>query len=281
MPAGRLELSWLDVFTERPLGGNPLVVVLAADELDDRQMQALAAEIGLSETIFVLEDAARLRIFTPRIEMPLAGHPVVGASLELARRGRIPAEGRTVFRTGVGDTPVDLSGGVATMTQAEPSHEPVELDVAGLLGLGPTEIVGEPSACSTGIRFVLAQVPDRETLARVRADQHAIGAIEDEALGMVAWCTTGPDSVAIRMFAPRMGIAEDPATGVAAGALGALRVFQGAAPGRVTITQGEEIGRASKIYVEVGGEPGAPAGVRVGGRAVLLFEGVLAPGVLT
>jgi trans-2,3-dihydro-3-hydroxyanthranilate isomerase len=90
----------------------------------------------------------------------------------------------------------------------------------------------------------------------------------------------GDTEVAMRMFAPRMGIAEDPATGVAAGALGALRVFEGAEPGRVTVAQGEEIRRPSTIFVEVGGASGAPADVRVGGRAVLLFEGVLVPGVL-
>jgi trans-2,3-dihydro-3-hydroxyanthranilate isomerase len=284
VPQSRLELSWLDVFTDRALGGNPLAVVLDADELTAEQMQALAGELGLSETIFVLEDAARLRIFTPAIEMPLAGHPVVGASLELARRGRIPTEGRTVFRTGVGETPVDISGGIATMTQAAPERAEVTLDAAGLLGLSPSDVLGEPAACSTGVRFLLAQVRDRATLARVEADQAGIGGMDDPALGMVAWCEhakTGTDpSFAMRMFAPRMGIAEDPATGVAGGALGALRVFEGAEPGRITISQGKEIGRPSAIHVEVGGLPGEPADVRVGGRAVLLFEGALAPGVL-
>lgn len=282
----RLELAWLDVFTDRPLGGNPLAVVLDADDLSGEQMQALARELGLSETIFVLEDAGRLRIFTPGVELPLAGHPVVGASLELARRGRIPAEGRTVFRTGVGDTPVEVSGGVATMTQAAPERESVAVDAAGLLGLASGDLAGEPVACSTGVRFVFAEVRDREALARVEADQAAIAAIDDPALGMVAWCgvSTGSDpfvdGAAMRMFAPRMGIAEDPATGVAAGALGALRVFEGAEPGPLTISQGEEIGRPSTIHVAVGGAAGAPEHVRVGGRAVLLFEGALAPGVL-
>lgn len=81
-----LELGWVDVFTDRPLTGNPLAVVLDADRLSDAAMQALAGELGLSETVFVLEHAARLRIFTPARELPLAGHPVVGAAIELARR---------------------------------------------------------------------------------------------------------------------------------------------------------------------------------------------------
>lgn len=280
MPGGgRIELSWLDVFTTTPLGGNPLAVVLDADAFGRAQMQALAAEIGLSETTFVLEDTARLRIFTPKIEMPLAGHPVVGAAVELARRGRIPADGRTVFRTNVGETPVEMSGGVATMTQAafERWQGPGVERAARLLGLPPSDLVGEPAACSTGVRFVIARVRDREVLARARADQEGIGSMEDPALGMVAWCETGPDEVAMRMFAPRMGISEDPATGVAAGALGALRVFEGADTGRLTISQGEGLGRPSTIHVEVGGAPGAPADVRVGGAAVLLFSGWLDP----
>lgn len=245
-------------------------------------MQRLAAEIGLSETAFVLEDAGRLRIFTPRIEMPLAGHPVVGAALELARRGRIPSEGRTVFSTGVGETPVELSGGVATMTQDEPRLGP-ELDpveVAALLGVGASALARAPSVCGTGIRFVLAELRERATLAALTPDQAGIGAIGDPALGLVAWCRVDDSAVAQRMFAPRMGIREDPATGSAAGALGALRVFQGVEPGPLLVRQGEELGRPSEITVDVGGSAGSPSEVRVGGRAVLVMEGRLEPAVV-
>lgn len=279
--SGGLEVAWLDVFTERPLGGNPLAVVLDADALGGERMQALAAELGLSETIFVLEDARRLRIFTPATELPLAGHPVVGASLELARRGRIPAEGTWTFTTGVGPTPVELRGGTATMTQAPLEAWP-ELDpatVAPLLGLEPADLVSAPVPASTGVRFVFAQVADRATLARVRADQEAIAAMDDPALGVVAWCEEAPGRLAQRMFGPRLGVPEDPATGSAAGALGALRVRLGAEPGRLTISQGEEIGRPSRIEVEVGGSAGAPSPPRVGGRAALVLEGRLAAGV--
>lgn len=275
-----LEVAWLDVFTEEPFGGNQLAVVLDADELDTARMQALAAEIGLSETIYVLEGARRLRIFTPAIEMPLAGHPVVGASIELARRGRIPAEGVWTFRTNVGETPVELGDGRATMTQAQPETWP-ELEpeeVAPLLGLDAGDLIGRPVPCSTGVRFLCARVRDRATLARVEADQPAIGAMDDPALGLLAWWEDG-GAVAQRMFAPRMGIAEDPATGVAAGALGALRVLQGAQPGAIVIDQGAEVGRPSRIHVEVEGAPGAPSAPKVGGSAVLVLEGRLAPDV--
>ncbi|HWH45528.1 MAG TPA: PhzF family phenazine biosynthesis protein [Thermoleophilaceae bacterium] len=272
------EFAWLDVFTDTPLGGNPLAVVIGADSLDGDGMQALAREFGVSETVFVLEEASRLRIFTPEIEMRLAGHPVVGASLELARRGLIPAEGTTVFHTGAGETPVEVSGGVAVMTQAEPEFGD-DMDpaaVAPLLGVAPEDLDGPAAVCDTGTRYVMARLCDRSTLARLQPDQAAIADMPDPALGIVAWADEGPDAVAQRMFAPRMGIAEDPATGGAAGALAALRVKRGAEPGDLEVRQGSEIGRPSTIQASVGGAPGAPSAPRVGGRAVLILEGSLA-----
>jgi trans-2,3-dihydro-3-hydroxyanthranilate isomerase len=270
-----LRVSWLDVFTDRPFAGNPLAVVLDADALDSERMQAIASELGLSETVFVLEDAARLRIFTPGGELPLAGHPVVGASLELARLGRIPSEGRTVFRTGVGETPVDLADGVATMTQAEPRLGPKldPVEAADALGVGPAGVVGQPQVCSTGLDQGFAQVRDRTTLARAEPDLGRIARLGS--LGLVAWADEEPGVVAQRYFVPQLGISEDPATGSAAGALGALRVFRGEAPGPLTVRQGAEIGRPSTIEVDVGGDPGRPGPVRVGGRAVLVLEAEL------
>ena len=108
MAGGGLALSWVDVFTDTPLAGNPLAVVPDADALDERQMQALAAELGLSETTFVTDGGSRMRFFTPTMELPLAGHPAVGAAVELARLGRIPAEGVSTFQT---QTKVGLLGG--------------------------------------------------------------------------------------------------------------------------------------------------------------------------
>lgn len=274
-----LRLSWLDVFTDRPLAGNPLAVVPDADALATSAMQAVAAELGLSETVFVLRGAARLRIFTPRSELPLAGHPVVGAAVELARLGRIPADGEHVFSTGAGQTPVTMSDGTATMTQG-PFDPGVELDpgeVAPLLGLVPEDVVGVPRACSTaGWPQALVRVRDRDALRALTPDLALINAF-DRADGVLAWCEdpAAAGDLAQRFFAPRLGIAEDPATGSAAGALGALRVFDGGAPGSATIRRGDEIGRPSEISVTVGGEPGAPKDVRVGGRAVLVLEGEL------
>ena len=278
---GALRFSWVDVFTDRPFTGNPLAVVPEADGLDPDLMQTLARELALSETVFVSDGARSLRIFTPRAELPLAGHPVVGTAVELARLGAIPREGPHTFRTKAGDVAVDVRGGVATMTQLE-FQLAAELGgglAAELLGIGPGDLVGSPIVCTTtGIWQAFAQVRDRATLARVTPDLAGIAAL-DEADGLAAWAPEG-DAVAQRFFAPKIGVAEDPATGSAAGALGALRVYRGAPPGRVKVLQGAEIGRPSTIEVTVGGTAGAPADIRVGGSATLVLEGSLAPDAL-
>ena len=272
-----LRVDWLDVFTDVPFAGNPLAVVPDADGLDDDLMQAIAAELGLSETVFVFGGAKRIRIFTPAEELPLAGHPVVGAAHDLVRLGRIAAEGVHVFETGVGSTPVETGGGHATMTQAafDAGHEFDPRDAAGMLRVSRASVLGTPRVCSTsGVPQAFVQLADREQLAIVEPDVEAIGRFA-EASGVTAWAEEAPAKLAQRFFAPRIGIAEDPATGSAAGALGALRVFEGAPPGSVTISQGSELGRGATIHVTLGGEPGAPADVRVGGNAVLLMEGEL------
>jgi trans-2,3-dihydro-3-hydroxyanthranilate isomerase len=271
-----LAVHWLDVFTDLPFAGNPLAVLPDADGLTDAQMQDVARELGLSETVFVLGGAERLRIFTPASELPLAGHPVVGTTLELARLGRISDAGPHVFQTGVGATPVEVAGDVATMTQA-PLLVLEAVDaatVAAWLRLDESDIVGVPRVCTTtDSPQLFAQVRDRETLAGIAPDIAAVGAFTD-VVGIGAWCEAG-DELAQRFFAPVIGIQEDPATGSAAGALGALRVHDGGEPGSVTIRQGAEIGRPSEIRVTVGGAPGRPDPPQVGGRAVLVLEAEL------
>jgi trans-2,3-dihydro-3-hydroxyanthranilate isomerase len=274
----RRRIAWLDVFTDRPFAGNPLAVVADGDGLSAAQMQALARELGISETVFAVEDCRRIRIFTPTRELPLAGHPTVGATVELARLGRIPAEGEWVFKTGAGDTPVSISDGVGTMTQAEPElgleHDIVA--VAAALRISEDELVSPPQMCTTtGVRQLFAEVRDRDALAALAPDSHLVAGLENADM-LAAWCEVGGGEVAQRGFAPQLGIVEDPATGSAAGALGALRVFRGAEPGRLVVRQGDEIGRPSEMVVDVDGEVGNPTEVRVGGRAVLLFEGEVA-----
>jgi trans-2,3-dihydro-3-hydroxyanthranilate isomerase len=275
-----LEISWIDVFTDRPFAGNRLAVVPDADELEPAEMQTLAAELGLSETTFVLEGSSRLRIFTPTAELPLAGHPVVGAVVELGRLGRL-ADGEHVFLTGVGETPVELADGVATMTQPDLTvHR--ELDAvlcAMLLGLEPDDVADQPVVCETAVPQGFVQVRDRGALARIRPQLEGIARVTADAIGLAAWCEHDGE-VHLRFFAPQMGIPEDPATGAAAGALGALRVERGGAPGPFTVRQGEEVGRPSTIHVEIGGEPGSPRGVRVGGTAAPVLQATIELGTL-
>jgi trans-2,3-dihydro-3-hydroxyanthranilate isomerase len=272
-----IDISWVDVFTDRPFAGNQLAVVPEADSLDSDQMQTLAAELGLSETTFVLHGLSRLRIFTPKAELPLAGHPVIGTTVELGRLGLL-GEGEHLFRTGVGDTPVELRDGVATMTQPDLRvHRELDPAVcASLLGLEPGDMTGQPAVCETAVPQGFAQVLDRDTLARVRPDLLGIESFDESAIGLAAWCEDGDGRLAMRFFAPRLGIAEDPATGSAAGALAALRVAQGGAPGAVTVSQGEQVGRPSTIHAEAGGEPGRAEGVRVSGTAVPVLRATIA-----
>lgn len=270
----RRRLSWLDVFTDRPFAGNQLAVVADGDGLSDEQMQLLARELSISETVFAVDEGRRLRIWTPGYELPGAGHPVIGAAIELARLGRIPAEGEWVFKTGGRDTSVGLRDGTATMNQGEPELR-LEHDttaVAAALQIGESELVSQPQMCTTGVRQVFAEVRDRDALRALVPDFELVRGLE-RADGLVAWTEVAHGEVAQRFFAPQMGIPEDPATGSAAGALAALRVFRGAEPGPLLVRQGEEIGRPSEMRVEVDGQPGTPTEVRVGGRAVLVMDG--------
>jgi trans-2,3-dihydro-3-hydroxyanthranilate isomerase len=269
-------LHWVDVFTDRPFAGNPLGVVPDADGLDDERMQTLAAELGLSETVFVFGGASELRIFTPRVELPLAGHPVVGAALVLSWLGRIPSDGSHVFRTGVGDTPVSVSGGAATMTQSafDPGIELDTREMAALLRVSSDEVMRTPRACSTiNTLQALVEVRDRPMLAAIDPDLRAIAEFS-AAMGVGAWCEDGGE-LALRFFAPADGIDEDPATGSLAGALGALRVYEGGEPGPVVVRQGAEVRRPSEMRVEVTGAPGAPDPPQVGGTAVPVLQGTI------
>jgi trans-2,3-dihydro-3-hydroxyanthranilate isomerase len=162
------------------------------------------------------------------------------------------------------------------MTQNDPQLG-VEHDaaaVAAALQIGESELASPPQACSTGVDQLFAEVRDRGVLAALHPDLDLVAGLEGTDV-LVAWCELGDGEAAQRAFAPLLGIVEDPATGSAAGALGALRVFRGAEPGPLIVRQGDEIGRPSQMHVSVGGSAGAPADVRVGGRAVLVFEGEL------
>lgn len=276
-PGAARRIAWLDVFTAEPCTGNQLAVV-DGDGLSAEQMHAIARELTISETVFVTGEAAELTIWTPAKELPGAGHPVIGAAIYLAERGDIPAAGTWVFLVAGSEVMVELREGAATMTQPDPQLG-LEVDypaVAAALQVDEDAIVSQPQFCTTGVRQIFAEVRDPDALAALHPDMDLVAGLQNSD-GLVPWCEVADGEVAQRFFAPQMGIAEDPATGSAAGALASLRVFRGATPGPLLVRQGAQIHRPSEIHVQIGGAVGAPADVRVGGRAVLLFEGALAP----
>ena len=296
----------LDVFTTQPYTGNPLAVILEADGLNDAQMQTIAREFNLSETVFVhkatrADALAKLRIFTPAKEMPFAGHPTVGtacllADLYLSQSG---SELDFVLEENVGPVPVKVrrSGAcppfaqlsVAKLPEYGPPPPPVK-QLALMLGLPAQEIVTEterPRAASCGVPFLLVPVRDTAALSRIRVDtarcREVLRDYPVRDIYLYAHDAEHGDAhIRARMFAPELGIAEDPATGAASVALaGALALEHSMRDGtlRWTIEQGVEMARPSLLYTEADKQAGRVTAVRVGGHAVRVAEGqVWVPG---
>jgi trans-2,3-dihydro-3-hydroxyanthranilate isomerase len=296
-----------DVFTAEPLLGNQLAVFPDARGLTTGQMQAIAREINFSETTFVFppersDTDVRMRIFTPAVEMPMAGHPTVGSTFALAHVGAIePARQRFVFGLNVGPTPVDLvwdSGRLqfAWMTQTPPSFGPPVADrdaVAGAIGLRGSDLApGLPiQEVTCGVPYLLVPLRDRETVDRATphgVDLELQGLSRAHPAMLLFACDIRvkpesqdirlkPDSTYSRMFAPALGVVEDPATGSAAGPLGCYlvqhRLVSGDAARQIVNTQGVKMGRASRIHMAITGVPDAITDVKVGGEAVLVARG--------
>ncbi|MDX6751822.1 PhzF family phenazine biosynthesis protein [Geminicoccaceae bacterium 1502E] len=287
-----------DVFTDRRFGGNPLAVLPEAVGLSTEQMQAVAAEFNYSETTFVLppEDPAhlcRVRIFTPKGEMPFAGHPTVGTALVLARLGRVPrpdGQGRCrfVFEEQAGPVPVTVFCEAGEPVRAEfeaparPSlgGAPAVAKVAAWLGLGLGEIVAGPASpriASCGAAFLFVEVASLSVLGRLRPP--AADAALDGGHGVFLFTRdVGGDDADLRarMFAPAHGIAEDPATGSAAAACaGLLAAVADDVDGTFSwrIVQGVEMGRPSLIESRAEKRAGEVVAVRVAGGAVPVSEG--------
>ena len=289
-----------DVFTDRMFGGNQLAVFPDARGLDADTMQAITREMNLSETVFVLPPETpggtrRLRIFTPGKELPFAGHPTVGSAFVLAAIGEVSLQGeltRIVFEEGVGPVEVMIraEGGRPVFSQLsaaklpEAGPQPPAADIiASVLSLETSDVVSEtraPQAFSCGVPFLFVTVRDLDALARVRVNTERW---ERDIAGY--WATdiyviTPTDSageIRARMFAPDLGIGEDPATGGAASALAGYILPANAVDGlhQWTIRQGVEMGRPSTIFLETDVTAGAISAVRVGGASVLVSEGWL------
>lgn len=273
----------VDVFTDRAYAGNPLAVVHGAGHLTAEQMQTLAAEFGLSETVFPLPPTTsgadyRVRIFTPARELPFAGHPSVGAAWVLARAGLIDS-GDVVQECGAGLLPVQVSEWGARVTGGAPEVGP-DLDGAALaaaVGLGPDDVDPDLRAgvAGAGVPYaVLAVRPD--AVARAVPDAAAVRALTEGLVGLAVVHYAEPDAH-LRMFAPDVGVTEDPATGSAAVALAVFLVDRGAAqPDGQTgfsVAQGAEIGRPSRMMVLVQAEAGRAVRTSVYGNVARVARG--------
>lgn len=280
----RRAVTWLDVFTARPLTGNALCVVHEADDLSDATMLGLARETRLSETTFVQRptmDGAdyRNRIFSPPGEMPFAGHPSLGTAVAHARRrGERTARYVQQTRAGLQPVEVELSGSAAraSMLQGPATFgaEPDPERVAAALGLTASDLVAElpPVAASTGALHLLAPVREAAVLPRLQTQTGALGALLDELDAIVVYVAAidGGERVRARSFFLDRGlVSEDPATGSAAGPLVAYYARAGVAS-RIEIDQGVEMARPSRLQAEVAGDH-----VRVGGDAVVVADAEL------
>ena len=284
----------LDVFTTVRFQGNPLAVITDGDGLSVDQMQAIAREMNLSETVFVQKPSddralARLRIFTTKQELKLAGHPVIGTWFLLAELGVVPAQEGGVHvsqQTGAGILPVEIRfkdgrPQRVTMTQKEASFKPSGIDkkkLAAALGLSLKDLDGklEPAFVSTGIYNLMVPVKNRAALSKIQMNMVDLAKLFGKQAALAYCFTVGSNhSVWARGMMP-WELYEDAATGSAAGSLGAYLVKHGkfGAGHTLQITQGVEMGRPSLIEVEVT-QTGKMLTPRVSGAAVKVFEGVI------
>jgi trans-2,3-dihydro-3-hydroxyanthranilate isomerase len=268
-----------DVFTDRPLAGNQLAVFTDARDLDEVTMQELALELGLSETVFVLppreDGTVRVRIFTPRNEIPFAGHPCLGAAFVLGAPLQLVT---IVLETGSGLVPVELerdeSGRIVfgRMTQPVPTVAPYDRADEMLAALGVTSSQLPVEVYDNGIRHAYATLPTKDDVAGLRPDMNALA--ELELVGALA-CAGSGTSWKVRMFSPADGVGEDAATGSAAGPLACHLGRHGLIPWgeRIEIEQGTEIGRPSTLYARATGSESAIESVEVSGSAVTVARG--------
>ncbi len=278
----KLQFATVDVFTDRPFGGNPLAVVLNAQGLSTERMQALAAEFNLAETTFVLRPrnpahTAEVRIFTPRAEMPFAGHPNVGMAFVLAREGesygKAIAGDRLVFEEKAGLVNMDLTreDGVVVATRLA-APQPLSLGeeisaeiVAAACSLRPGNIkidAHRPRVASCGAGLLFAELP-RERVVGIHLHVPA---------------REGDIDIQSRMFAPEHGIPEDPATGGANVALIGLLAHPDSRADLTlvrTIGQGFDMGRPSLMQASAENKAGRVVATYIGGRCVAMMSGTL------
>jgi trans-2,3-dihydro-3-hydroxyanthranilate isomerase len=293
----------VDVFTDRAFGGNPLAVFTEGAEIPASQMQAIAKELNLSETTFVLlprdpKNLCRVRIFTPTSEMPMAGHPTIGTAFVLARTGVIDVfapETTVIFEEGIGPVPVSINWsdgqpGFIKMRQPLPHFGPRLEDVksiAQMLSIDPGDITDTNlpmEIVSCGVPLLFVPISSLDAVSRIRFrldvwDKLLRGSAAENVFVFAKGGRFADSEVHSRMFAPAQGIAEDPATGGASGPLGCYLVHHRVIPSegelRCVSEQGIEMGRPSFITIRIGHTRGKITDVHVGGTCHYMGSGTL------
>ena len=275
-----------DVFTDRPFTGNQLGVLTDAQGLSTRAMQAIAREFNFAESTFILPPsspsfAAKVRIFTPKSEMPFAGHPTIGTAAVLAHLKRIKVPGTAVLEEGVGPVPVEMTALGARLVVERPvevpAEHPVPEAVAAALSLPPSA-VEETWFANGGVRFCFVRLTDRATVDQAVLDRAAWSKHMAKAWSPSLYFFTGEENLYSRMFSPAHGIEEDPATGSAAVAIAG--VFGARLPGREGsftwhIDQGVAMGRPSRLEAIAEKRDGKVVRIKVGGSTVIGAEGTI------
>ena len=293
----RYQFRTVDVFTRQRFGGNPLAVVLDADQLETSQMQAIAREFNYSETTFVMRpddpaNTARVRIFTPVTEVPFAGHPNVGTAYVLASlddRGERPAG--FVFEEKAGLVPVSIRwNGYAVDSVQLSAPQMLSLgsqfsaaQIAQCLSLEASDVLTEthpPVISSVGLPFLIVEIANRAALANARINLSEVSRLlpAEGADAVYLYCRElapedGDVDLTARMFAPWDGVPEDPATGSATGAACALiskLAGNDLPPRKFKVAQGIDMGRPSLLYIETGDEAEP---VKIGGACVPVLSG--------
>lgn len=298
-----LQYVRLNVFTNQPFTGNQLAVFLDAEGIDEKQMQRIANEMAFPETTFVFPPEvsgtdARVRIFTPSKELPMAGSPTVGTTFALAGAGRLRAGAdKALLGLGIGPTTVGLEWGQNTlrfawMKQTNPTFGPIVTDgvaIAAALGIQPRELAGgnlPVQVGSSGLPFLYVALNSRAAVDAAALDRAKLCALlrvlDLEELPVFVFSPTPADdgaTVYSRVFAPTLGISEDPATGSASGPLGAYLLKYNAVSAktasRLVSLQGVRMGRPSRIHIALSSDAGVLEEVQVGGEAVVVGEGTI------
>ena len=287
-----------DVFTNQRFGGNQLAVLPDAAGLSDTQMQQIAREFNFSESTFVWPSATgctrQVRIFTPAAELPFAGHPNVGTAFVLASigaLGEVGAEATVTFEEKAGRVPVQIrregSGFRCVLSAPEALSIGKRVDVslvADAISIAPADVVTsthQPQVASVGLPFLLCEVSGREVLARARVNLKAFEAFARQGVpaNVLYYARSRDDfDIRARMFSPLDGILEDPATGSANCALGAMLAhYQSPGEGTfaVRIAQGVEMGRPSVLMAEADKRAGRVVAARIGGDSVMVGDGYI------